>query len=62
MFQLDPATAIDELVADVNSPKIGKQSVIVAALPLVANENEPSYRGPGRLAWQDDDYYYVFED
>jgi len=63
MFQLDPgfsAAALDEFVADVTAPVAESKPVLVG--PVVANENQPSYNGPGTVAWEDDEYYYVFDD
>lgn len=63
MFQLDPASsaaALDELIADVNTPVVASAPVLV--LPAFANENAPVYQGSGQLAWEDDEYFYVFED
>lgn len=63
MFQLDPGfsnTAVDELVADVKDPKV--VASLALDVPVVANENHSTYIGPGKLAWEDEEYFYVFED
>lgn len=67
MFQLDPAftsTAMDEFVADIKSPNATRGPATSPALtvPVVANENHSTYIGPGNLAWEDDEHFYVFED
>lgn len=63
MFQPDTAlsdNALDEFVADITRP--AAEPVSVMSLPTVANENEPGYDGIGRVAWEDDDFFYVYED
>lgn len=50
MFQLDPgfsAAALDEFVADVTAP---------------VADSKPAIDGSGLVAWEDDEYYYVFDE
>lgn len=63
MFQLDPgfsSAALDEFVADVTGVEPEPEPSFIG--PMAANENQPSYVGAGTVAWEDDEFFYVFED
>ena len=78
MFQLDPKTSgkvLDDLMAEMAQTEKAKKAdgPPIVMRSVVANENRPSpvqapkiptYDGPEarNIAWEDDEFFYVFED